>query len=217
MRKAFPILGGMLILALAGAIWYMAASLDTRIKHGLETSAWRVAGVPVRAGTLSLALRDGRAGLASLGIANPPGYRSADAIALGAIKARIAPDTLGHSPVVLTELTIAAPRIAYETGPNGQSNLDALRETVRAAMDTADGDGRRVVIDKVVIAAGTLTLADKAAGAVPLPAMTLRDIGRDQGGLSVAQAVGRILDALCDAAQARAMAASGPPSPSPPP
>jgi len=128
MRKI--IIGVSVLLAvIAGGLFYLFSSIDGIVKTVIERAGSEVAGAKVTVGGVALRLAEGKAILSGLTVANPPGYSSEPAIRLGEIVVALDTASLNHSPIVIKEVSVAAPAVALEIGAGG-SNLAVLRHNV---------------------------------------------------------------------------------------
>jgi uncharacterized protein involved in outer membrane biogenesis len=119
------------VIAIAGAAYYFASNLDSIVKavverYGSEATQSRVA---LKAVELSPASGAGR--LQGLTIANPKGFASGDAIALGDVRISLDVASLQSNPIVIKEVVIAQPAVNYEYAQSG-SNLEAIQKNVQA-------------------------------------------------------------------------------------
>lgn len=131
MRK-FIIGVGLLLAVIAGGLFYLFSSLDGIVKTVIERVGSDVAGTKVSVGGVALRLAEGKATLSGLTVANPPGFSSEPAIRLGEVTIALDTSTLNHSPIVIKEVSVAAPAVALELGAGG-SNLAVLRRNVTGA------------------------------------------------------------------------------------
>lgn len=131
MRK-FIIGVGLLLAVIAGGLFYLFSSLDGIVKTVIERVGSDVAGTKVSVGGVALRLAEGKATLSGLTVANPPGFSSEPAIRLGEVTIALDTTSLNHSPIVIKEVSVAAPAVALELGAGG-SNLAVLRRNVTGA------------------------------------------------------------------------------------
>lgn len=214
---------GVLILIIAGAVGWLWSNMDSLVKTAIETVGSKVAGVPVTVSKVSLDIRNGKGTIEGLTVANPQGFTSKSAFALGAISVALDPASVTKSPIKITDVTISAPAVTYEVTAQGGSNINAIKQNVdnfsaanakteskpapaasSSSSSSADsGKGTSLVVDKLSITDGKVTLATPVAGVAataPLPTIVLKDIGKNKGGASPADVAEQVLDALSSAA-----------------
>ena len=218
MRKLL-IIGGIVLTVIIGGAVYLFSSLDSIVKKIIEDVGTQVTGVKVSVGGVKISLSEGKASITGLTVANPPGFSSDPAIKLGEIGVALDTGSLNKNPIVVKDVLIGAPAIAYELGSGG-SNLDAIQRNVQAftapkggakaetkAEPAKTGDKseeKKVVIEHLAITGGQVKLA---AGGIPgaattasLPKIELKDIGKDSGGASASQVAQKLLDSLVNGA-----------------
>lgn len=227
MRKLL-VIGGVVLTVIVGGAVFLFSSLDSIVKKIIEEVGTEVAGVKVSVSSVKISLTDGKASISGLSVANPPGFSSDPAIKLGEIAVSLDTGSLNKNPIVVKDVLIGAPAVAYEISSGG-SNLDQLQKNIQsftakhagkaepAKADSGKADGakpgdkeeaKKVVIDRLAITGGQVKL-----GAAGLPAgigaanttaklgdIVLTGIGRDSGGASGAQVAQKIMDSLVNGA-----------------
>lgn len=194
------------------AVALLMSNLDGIVKTAIETFGSQVAGVPVRVSAVNISLSEGRGTIKGLTVANPAGFKTPTAFSLGEITLAIDTGSVTKDPVVIKEITVAAPEVTYEVGAGG-SNVDAIKKNVAAATGGGkpakepakeSGDTKKLIIDLLQMKAGKVNLAMQTpipTGAMssPLPDIKLTGIGRKSNGASGAEVAAQIMDALTKA------------------
>ena len=124
------ILATVALVAAGLAAWYVVGSLDHRVAEAIERQGSALTGTRVRVSSVSVSLRDGRATIRGLRIANPEGFSGDDAVWVDSIVLTLDIGSIRKSPVVIEDLVLASPRVKFEMLPTGKSNLDELRRRV---------------------------------------------------------------------------------------
>ena len=219
MRKIVFAVIAILILAIGGGAFYVFSNLDSLVKTAIEQVGSKVAGVAVRVSGVHISLSDGRASLTGLSVANPSGFKTPTAISLGEIAVAIDTASVTKNPIVIKEVTIAAPEVTYELGASG-SNIDAIQKNVAAftaakgggeksgasapAPAASDGkDAKKLIIDLIQLKDGKVTLATPLPGGkatAPLPDLKLTNIGKASGGATAAEVASQLLGAISNSA-----------------
>lgn len=173
MSRKILIAAAAIVLLVGGAVFYLASSLDGIVKGLIEKSGSAATGTAVSVSSVEISLRDARASVDGLTIANPSGF-SGDAISFGKISVAIDPDTISNPSVIhLKEVRIGAPSIRLVAAADGQTNLQALqanlkRDSAPAASEpaekTASGQPIRLRIDRLEIGAASLEADLSAVG-----------------------------------------------------
>ncbi|CAA7617066.1 conserved hypothetical protein [Candidatus Terasakiella magnetica] len=222
--KKLLVIGGVALTVIVGGVVFLLSTADTFIKKIIEDVGSQAAGVKVSVGAVKISLSDGKGTISGLTVANPPGFSNDPAFKLGEISLTLDTGSLTKNPIVVKEILVAAPAVAYELGSGG-SNLDVLQKNVQAFAakqgggKTADksseksaekpaadkgGEAKKLVIDRLAITGGQVKLA---AGGIPganttakLGDIVLTGIGKDSGGASAAQVAQKVLDSLVNGA-----------------
>ncbi|OAN49489.1 hypothetical protein A6A04_19265 [Paramagnetospirillum marisnigri] len=213
--KKLLIIGAVILSVIVGGAVYLFSSLDTIVKKIIEDVGTQVAGVKVSVGGVKISLTEGKASISGLTVANPPGFSSDPAFKLGEISVTLDTGSLSKNPIVVKDVLVGAPAVAYELSSGG-SNLDQLQKNVKAftakqggakpepAKPGAKDEEKKVVIDRLAISGGQVKLA---AGGIPgaettakLGDIVLTGIGKDGGGASSAQVAQKVMDALVNGA-----------------
>jgi len=214
MRKIILIAVALVVVAIVAGVAFLASNLDSIVKKVIETAGTETAGVKVSVGDVKISLSEGKATIAGLTVANPAGFSSAHAFKLGAISVALDTGSLTANPIVIKDISVAAPEVTYELGANGGSNIDAIQKNVAAKTagtagggdkpaPAAKGEEKKLAIDRLAISKGTVTLATAipgVKGSATLADIVLTGIGRKSGGASASEVAKQVLDALTKSA-----------------
>ena len=196
-----------LILVLAGGVWWFSHSLDSLVASAIRTFGPEITGVSIRLDGVTIEAMDGRAALHGLVVGNPPGFSTDHALSLGEISMTIDLDSLTRDVIVIKQVSIVKPDVTYELGPGG-SNLDTIQRNVDryvtqhggANEHTERNGGKKLVIEDLYIKNATAhvsTAVMHSSGmSVPVPDLHLRDIGKRSGGATAGEVVKQVLGAL---------------------
>jgi len=120
MKKALGIVL-LVLLIIGGVVWYFTAfKLDGVIKQQIEQVGTRSLGTSVSVGSLETDLKNGSVTISSITVANPPGYKNANAFSLNGIEAAVDFQTLEIKRVIVDQ-----PEIIIEE-KNGETNFTEL-------------------------------------------------------------------------------------------
>lgn len=209
MRKIILAAIAVVAVAVGAGIAFLTSNLDSLVKKIIETVGTEVAGVKVEVGEVKISLREGTASIAGLTVGNPAGFTSPQAFRLGAINVALDTGSLTGNPIVVKDIQVSAPEVTYELGANGGSNIDAIQKNVAAKSGgggggaPAKGEDKKLVIDRLAIAKGTVTLATAlpgVKGSAALGDVVLTGIGRKSGGATASEVARQVLDALAKSA-----------------
>ena len=213
MKKSTKIAGGILgiLVLLLGALEF---ALNPIVEKAVNAAAPAALGVPVTLQGADLSLVRGRVALTGLHVGNPEGYKTDGLLDLGSVKVRLDVSSLLSDVVVIREIAIDGLVVTYEKGLLN-SNLGALIDQLSAAEEAPEAaeetgqekPGKKVVIEKLVIADSQMNLSVTGAAAltgggalpIPLPKITLTDLGKEKEGVTLVEAVAHVLKAVAGA------------------
>jgi len=219
MKKALKVIGILLLVVVIG-LWIALVVVGGRtIKTAVNTAGPKVLKVPVTLADAEFRPFSGLIRLEGLHIGNPEGFKSDGIFDLGSIRVELEPRSLLSDTIHIKTIFIDKPQVTYELAL-GKSNVGALIEALEGEPKAEEpkSDEKpapaepqdeakpkvKVIIDEIVIEGGRLTLASTLTGGtgapIPLPKITLRDIGKEEQGTTVGEVFKKILGAIGGAA-----------------
>lgn len=197
-----------LILTLAGGLWWLYHSLDRLVASAIRTYGPQITGVSIDLDRVKIDAMDGRAELHGLVVGNPKGFTSDHSLSLGEISMTLDLESLAKDVIVIKRISIVKPDLTYELGAEG-SNLSAIQRNVdryvgehpaKKAPRTDHEPGKKLVIETLTIKSATARVTASSLkgqpASVALPDLQLRDIGKRSGGATAGEAVKQVLAAL---------------------
>ena len=220
MKKTIRVVVGILVV-LAVLFGVLNLSLGKIVLKGVNATAPAALGVPVTLHDADIALLRGKIALSGLHVGNPDGYKTDGLLDLGSLSVVVDNSTLLSDVVVIKEITIDGLVVTYEKGLLN-SNLGALVDLLSAGegqKPEENGEtqeekagkekpGKKVVIEKLTISGSKMNFSITGAAAltrggaipIPLPPITLTDLGKEKEGVTPVEAVQNILKAILGAA-----------------
>ena len=227
MLKKLLIAGAVLLVLVVGGVAFLASNLDGIVEKAIESIGPDMTGVSVKVKKVAIGLADGRGQIEGLLIGNPKGYSAPHTVRMGSIVLAIDPASVTRDVIVIRELTIEAPDMAYEKGAGG-SNIEAIQANIDKYVKANFGGGQpkdkgkkdepaketRFIVEKLQIRNGKVQVAGLAGrdADVALPEVNMRDIGKSKGGATggeIASIVVKQMTQAAVAAAARALAQKG--------
>lgn len=157
----------------------------------------------------SLSPLSGQGTLTGLTVGNPKGWSQPNAFHLGKVHINLEPFSVLKDHIVINEILIEQPEFTYETKLVAHNIGDLLKNIEQSvggkggASDpkTKDGKPIKMVVKKLMIREGKVTVAVTGAGGItlPLPAIELTDIGTAEGGITPAQVAYAMMRAVTPA------------------
>ena len=201
------------ILALLGVIALVAIGffLGPIVTKGVNTMGPKITGTKVELDGASISPLTGSGTLKGLFVGNPEGWESDKAFYLGEVRGSVQPMSLISDCIVINEVFIDGPELVYEKKFFGGSNFDALLKQVESnigggktapANEPAKTDGKPAKPLKFAIKSFRLQNVKvsmgigKAMVSVPMPPITITDLGVAEGGITPDQVVAAVLRAV---------------------
>ncbi len=182
MRKYILIGVAAVVVAAAGAVYFLMSNLDSIAKEVMEKAGSEALGVAVRVDSVRLELRQGKATVTGLTVANPPGYSDGSALSFGRITVQVDPEAKA-----VKEILAVNPVIRLEQKGKA-SNLGELRQRAQRASaklekkesrPSGEAQERRLKIEllRVTNATAILTSPELAQPKeVVIPSLVLRNL-----------------------------------------
>ena len=193
------------ILATATGLWWLSRNLDALAKEAIQNYGSAMAQAEVRVGAVQLSPTSGQGSIQNLIVANPQGFKTAHALEVGRIEVDLDIATATHDVIVLHQITIEAPDVFYEKGEN-LTNFDALMRNIAAYNPDAapakagNNSGKKLIVDSLTIrgakAHASAALLKGKTVDISLPDITLKNIGRAQGGVTPGELGGIVANAI---------------------
>jgi hypothetical protein len=224
MKRKLLIAALALLMVIVGIGVFLYNSIDPIVESAIEKYGTQIMGTEVSVGSVHISLKSGRGTIRDVTVANPDGFSSHDLFKLKEITLDIDVASINKDPIVIDEVTIAAPEVRVELNASGQSNVAVIKSNVdkyqssTVPVERKEGGGfeKRFVIEKFVFEEGTVELDATALGveaeALELPPVRMSDVGGPHGdtpdgiGKTVSRAfLGAVANVVTQEVKARAM------------
>jgi hypothetical protein len=191
-KKLLSVVGALLVLALVVYVG-LQFFLGSIVKTGINTFAPKLTGSKVTLEDAQISPLSGTGTLSGFSVGNPPGWTSEKAFYLGKIHVDLEPFSVMGDHIVVNEITIDHPEFVYETKVVASNIGDLLKNIENATggkddastAKTKSGKPIRFEVKKFTMQNGTVTLGvGPAAMTLPMPPITLENIGTGQGGVT---------------------------------
>jgi len=181
--------------------------IDSILKGGIQTIGSTVTQCKVTVDNVNLSFRKGELLIENFVIGNPDGYKTDHAISFDKIFVSLVPASLLGDTISITKVEILAPELTCELGLMN-SNLGTILDNINQMFppkDDKDKDsqpkddkpGKKVEIDLVEVSGGKISLSAKLLGGkalpIPLPAVSIKDIGKKDQKVGTVEAAAVIL------------------------
>jgi hypothetical protein len=193
-KKSLRLIGLVLVLLL---VVYIGAAffLGSVIKAGVNNLGPRLTQTKVVLTGADLSPLSGSGTLSGLTVGNPAGWSDGNAFYLGKIHVEMKPSSVFADHIVIDEIIIDEPEFNYETRVVS-SNIGDLLKNLEQVTGSSGGpeatakNGKpiRFEVRKFVLQGGKVTLgAGPAALTLPMPPVTLENLGTSEGGITPGQ------------------------------
>jgi uncharacterized protein involved in outer membrane biogenesis len=201
-------IGTVVVLLLAGLALFSGAL----VKWAVNAYGPGLMGVPVTLEAASCRLFAGKIKLTNLHVGNPEGFKTPSLFDLGEVDIDLDMASLFSETIVIRRIAASAPHITYEKSLLTSNFSELMKqwggdEPATPDLDAADAaaakaqeGGRRIVIDRLVITDPALNVSIRAAGGhyvpVKLGRVEMQDIGKDSGGMRMADVMAFIFSVI---------------------
>lgn len=209
MKKLGKMLAG-IVLALVALVLVAALTLPLYIGPAVKAAAKvggpAALGVPVSVGDVKLRPLLGVLTITQVKIGNPEGYSKGEAFAVEKVEIGLKTASLFSDTIVVKKILIDAPAIGFES-KEGKSNFDAMLANAKknAAEQNAKKPeekrtSKKLVIEEFTLNSGKVSYTSAVTFGkpvtLPLPSLTLRDIGKASDGATAADALTEIINGI---------------------
>lgn len=192
----FAVIGVVVLVALI--LYQLFANLDNIVASVIEDVGSDVMKTEVRVSGVSIDLREGKAVISGVTVANPEGYSNAKLFELKNVAVDIDLTTLHEDVLVIDSVIISKPRINFEGDADGGSNMQTLMENINSgsssSSESTDSDSKteaketRMIINSFEMSgAEVIALTEMKPGEpteIALPRVRMSGIGKSQGGVT---------------------------------
>lgn len=200
MSKKLTILGGGFLLLGLMAYIGVAYFLGSIVKAGVNNFGPKLTQTKVELASANLSPFNGSGTLDGLSVGNPTGWSEGRAFYLGKVHVDVEPFSIFGDHVVINEITIDQPEFLYET-KFVSSNIKDLLKNIEAYTGsggkpaaTKEGKPIKFIVKKFRLTNGKATLGiGTTALPVPLPPISLDNLGVAEGGITGDQLAGVLM------------------------
>jgi len=194
MKKTILIIAGIVVVAVGIILWRVVANLDSIVAGMIESTGSEVLKTRVSVSGVSINLGEGKAAIAGLTVANPPGYSKANIFELNGIEVDLNLGSIGEDVLVIESIRVDNPKIVFEGEEDGGSNMQTLLDNIDSAPSEgsaggqAQGEAAKMIIERFEFSGGqvkaTTALKPDEVVDINLPPIQMSGIGKAEGGVS---------------------------------
>lgn len=198
MKKHLINLAAAVVVLAVIITWQLFANLDNIVAGIIEDVGSDVLKTDVSVSGVSIDLRDGKAQIAGMNIANPEGYSKASLFKMTDIAVELDLDSLNEDVLVIDTIRIRDPQIFFEGDADGDSNLQTLLENIKSGSSkkskkgddgtSAEGEDKKIIINLFEMSGAQVNAVTEMKPGEPtkikLPVIKMSGIGKPQGGVT---------------------------------
>jgi hypothetical protein len=142
-----------LIVIVAGGVFYVFSNLDDLVKTAIETAGSDAVGTSVQVGSVEIDLMGGTASIFDFSVANPPGYSNQELMSFSELSLSLDINNLSGELIGIRSIVARDPYILYES-IDDVSNLDTISANLAGdapAESNESAGGPALVIDNILI------------------------------------------------------------------
>lgn len=207
MKKLFIIIG-VLILIIAGVLFFGLSKLGPLIKTAVNKYGPEITHTQMKLGDVNVSLFSAQAKIKNFYLGNPKGFSTAEAMKVGSILVDVNESTVTKDPLVIDRIEVVSPELTYERLAK-TDNFQAILNNVTKGRGPSqssgeskkEGGGKKIVIKDFKLLNGKVNLAASLLGqnksfSTDLPDIHLTGIGEKTGGVYAREAAQVIFAAL---------------------
>jgi hypothetical protein len=193
-------LGGLFALGIVTVVVLMFF-LGNIVKAGVNSFGPKITGTNVVLSGATVSPLTGSGTLTGLTVANPPGWKKDNAFVLGKIHLSVAPFSILGDHIVINEILIDAPEFDYETKvvdsniAQLMANIEKIAGSGSATATSKSGKPVKFEVKKFRLTNAKIAVGvgGVAAVTVPMPDISMDDLGTKEGGITPDQLVGTVM------------------------
>ena len=206
-----------IIVAIAGSVYYVMNNLDSLVEAAIEKYGSQATQTAVLVDSVKISLQDGAAAINGITIANPQGFQSPLVFSLGEVGGQVNIASLAEDIFVIDDVRVRAPRVFAEVNEKNKTNLLVLKDNIlkmipssdvkqdATTKDTPAASEPRIIIKRILFEEGfidaRIAVMDNKLIKLKLPSFELKEMGGTRGA-TPAELSQQILKKLTDIAMA---------------
>ena len=201
MKKALITFVTLLLLPIIGGAFWLRGNLDGLVQSAIAKYGSAMTGATVKVEGVNIKTTDGQGTLTGLLVGNPAGFKTPFAVKVDTIELEVDVASLTKEVVLVKKIAVIAPEVIYEKG-DAMTNFDAIQANIATYLgpSTNSGPGKKLIVQELTIrgakAQASAAFMDGKTVSVPLPDITLRDLGKAKGGITPGELGLEITNAL---------------------
>ncbi len=204
MKKLLTILVVLAVIVIGGGLLFMSFALNSVVKTAVEEIAPGITGTSVTLESVDISPFNGKGTITGLVIGPLEGFKPERTLAVGSAEMDVDIWSVLGDHIIIELIDVKDPYVGFEQKISGGSNIDALLKNIQGDApaeepppETEPAAMPRIEIKQFIFERGTVEMFSVAGGIkVPLPSLTLENLGTDEGGLPPDQMAGEVMGAV---------------------
>jgi hypothetical protein len=184
-----------------GALYWLSDNLDELIAQAITQHGSAMTQARVGVEHVEIHPKSGKGVVSGLVIGNPKGFKTAYALRVERIEVDIDLATLAEDAIVVRMLIIDQPDVIYEKG-EVMTNFDVIQKNIAAYLGPKKQGkgGTRLIIEELTLCNARAQASAGFMGgktvSIPLPDISLKNVGKAKGGITPGELGQEIANAL---------------------
>ncbi len=201
MKKILILVALALAAAIGGGVYWLSGNMGPLVRDAIVKFGSEMTKAKVNVEKVEIKLADGQGEVRGLSIGNPAGFKTAHALKVARIEIVIDTGTVAKDVVVIKKIAVIAPDVIYEKG-EGMTNFDALQKNIADYLGPAQKKegGKKLIVEEFTLrnakAEASAAFMGGKTVSVPLPDITLHNIGKAKGGVTPGELGQEIIGAV---------------------
>ena len=191
-----------IIAVIAGALYWLRNNLDGLVRDAIAQYGSEMTQAKVSVGSVKIDAVNGEGIISDFEIGNPQGFKTPYAFKVKEFTVAIDPATLTGNVITVKKIAIVAPDVIYEKGDN-MTNFDAIQKNIADYLGPSEqtsSEGKKLIVEEFKLrdakAQAAAAFMDGKTVDVDLPDLTMRNIGKKEGGITPGELGQRIAGAM---------------------
>ncbi len=191
-----------MIAVIVGAIYWLRNNLDSLVRDAIVKYGSEMTQAKVSVGSVKIDAVNGEGIISDFEIGNPQGFKTPYAFKVKEFTVAIDSSTLTGNVITVKKIAIVAPDVIYEKG-DSMTNFDAIQKNIADYLgpsEQASSEGKKLIVEEFKLrdakAQAAAAFMDGKTVDVDLPDLTMRNIGKKEGGISPGELGQRIAVAM---------------------
>lgn len=191
-----------LIAIIAGALFWLRDNLDGLVRNAIIEYGSEMTQAKVSVGSVKIDAVNGECTISDFIVGNPKGFSTPYAFKVDAFTLALDLASITDSVVVIRKIAIIAPEVIYEKG-DVMTNFDAIQKNIADYIGPSSHEsspGKKLIVEEFKMrdskAQATAAFMDNKTVTADLPDLTMRNIGKAEGGITPGELGQRIAGAM---------------------